>query len=110
MKLNASPVAGVARLAHHAKNTASWVLPGAVLALLPKCPACFAACAMVWTGIGLSLPVASGLRMILSLTCLVALVFLVWRKLRPYISGRSASMLDDACPECPSSFVARANE
>lgn len=60
----------------------AWAVPGAVLVLLPKCPACFAAWAALWTGIGLSLPVASGLRMALIGSCLAMLLLLAWRPVR----------------------------
>jgi len=57
-------------------------VPGAVLALLPKCPACFAAWAALWTGIGLSMPVASGLHMTLIGVCFAMLIFLARRPVR----------------------------
>jgi hypothetical protein len=40
---------------------AGWVLPGLVLALVPKCPFCLIAWA-AWAGIGVGLPAAGYLR------------------------------------------------
>lgn len=37
----------------------AWVLPNAILVLVPKCPACLAAYVTLWTGLGLSLSVAT---------------------------------------------------
>ncbi len=61
---------------------AAWTIPGALLAVLPKCPACFAAYAALWTGIGLSMPMASGLRWALMGACLASLGFLTFRLVR----------------------------
>jgi membrane protein implicated in regulation of membrane protease activity len=74
--------APVPSLGHRAATLASWALPGTVLALLPKCPACLAAYAALWTGIGLSIPVASGLRWALMLACVASLSVLAFRLVR----------------------------
>lgn len=46
-----------------AAGLAGWIVPGILLVLMPKCPACFAAYVALASGIGLSLPVASGIRL-----------------------------------------------
>ena len=73
---------------HRAVTLASWAVPGTVLAVLPKCPACFAAYAALWTGIGISMPVASGLRIALMVVCIASLAFLAFRRVRRALARR----------------------
>jgi hypothetical protein len=57
----------------------SWIVPGAILALIPKCPVCLAVYVAAWTGIGLSLSTAMHLRLWLLILCAGLILFLAAR-------------------------------
>ena len=60
----------------------AWLLPGTLLALTPKCPACLAAYVALATGIGISIPLATGLRWTLVAACVGSLIWLSLSGLR----------------------------
>lgn len=59
-----------------------WALPLTTLALIPKCPACVTGYVLLFTGIGLSLPAATGMRWTLIALSLAALGYLLLRAAR----------------------------
>lgn len=59
-----------------------WVVPAALLALMPKCPLCFAGYVALATGIGLSFTVASWLRLGLIILCAAALAWFAVKAIR----------------------------
>ena len=59
----------------------AWVLPSAILVLVPKCPACLAAHVTLWTGLGVSFSTATCLRWVLLFLCVASLLFLIVERL-----------------------------
>jgi hypothetical protein len=68
-----------------------WALPITALALVPKCPACFAAYVLLLTGVGLSFSAATAARWTLIALCVAALACLVFRVARKLVRQGSVA-------------------
>ena len=69
---------------------AGCIVPTALLALMPKCPVCVAAYVTLATGVGISLPAATQLRMLVMAFCVAWLMFAAAKILRSRFARHSA--------------------
>jgi hypothetical protein len=60
-------------LARRSLGTARWIIPGGILAVLPKCPACLAAYFAIVSGVGMSVSTAAYVRIGLVTLCAASL-------------------------------------
>jgi hypothetical protein len=67
-------------------NAAQWTTPGAILLLMPKCPACVAAYVALGTGVGISITAASYVRVGVMTACVAALAYLAVRHARRFVT------------------------
>jgi len=67
----------------------AWLVPGSLLVLMPKCPVCVAGYVALLTGVGISIPAASGLRSFLIASSIAVLALLVFRLAKKIRAGRS---------------------
>ena len=56
------------------RSLAGWLLPGGLLVLMPKCPMCLAGYIAIFTGAGMSVAVAQGLRVAVIAAFVVSLL------------------------------------
>ena len=76
---------GYSSIVRRAVDLVGWIVPGAILALIPKCPICLAAYIALWTGIGLSISAAIYLRASLLIVSTALILFLAVRSVRRLI-------------------------
>jgi hypothetical protein len=75
-------VKGTRQFARRCGDTAGWLGSAALLAVLPKCPACLAAYVGLATGLALSVQIAAVLRVVLVALSVASLSYFLYRTLR----------------------------
>lgn len=78
-------------LARRGVDIAGYVVPSAVLALLPKCPLCLAAYLALGTGLGITVSAAAHLRTLLLVLCVGCLLFMATRHALRWMAVRRIS-------------------
>ena len=63
-----------------------WLFPAAMLALIPKCPLCVAAYVALFTGIGISVPTARWIQILMLVVCLTGLGYFAGRNAARYLA------------------------
>ena len=63
-------------------DASGWLVSGGLLLLVPKCPMCLAAYVAAFTGLGLPLTAAAGLRWAMIALCFASLGFLTIRLIK----------------------------
>jgi hypothetical protein len=69
---------------HAVGRAVSWIVPGVVLAAMPKCPLCLAAYVALFAGFGISLAAASFAWWFVAISCVAVLVYLAATTVRSF--------------------------
>lgn len=81
--IRTTSVSGRTNFFQRCASLAGWILPGALLALLPKCPACLAAYIAIGTGVSLTTSTIGYLQVWLVGACVsfwtLLLARMIWR-------------------------------
>ncbi len=67
-------------------GTAGWLVPAAILAVLPKCPMCMVVYFAMFTGFGLSMATAAHIRVVIVVMCAAFLILFTARRILAFRS------------------------
>lgn len=81
------------KVARRCREAAGWIVPGGILALLPKCPACIVAYLAIGSGIGISISTAIYLRIGLITLCVLSLTYFALRHGRRHLARRPQAVV-----------------
>jgi len=73
------------RVARRSGAIAAWVVPSAMLALIPKCPVCVAAYVALATGVGISVSAAKYMRTSVIILCIALLLYVAALQAMPFV-------------------------
>jgi hypothetical protein len=74
------------RRASRFRSIVEWLVPSAILLVMPKCPACIAAYITIATGLGISFSAATQVRMLILTLCFATLTLLIAKHTTAIIS------------------------
>ena len=83
-------------------GTVGWLVPTAILAVLPKCPMCFVVYFAMVTGMGLSVSAATHIRGLLVLLCALSLAYVSIKQFRLWREANLATHAKSRLSPSPS--------
>src|SRR5262249_52949258 len=67
------------------RRAVGWIVPGVLLAAMPKCPVCLAAYVALFTGFGISIAAAKFAWWAVAIACIAVLVYLATTTARGFL-------------------------